>query len=73
MEHNKLNIKRKSKGVKGGFFLDIWICVNGVANCNCCILAKVRYAATIKREGRKRGEALSSKIKLGFMNIIYWH
>ena len=72
VEHNKLNVEREGKGVRGGFFLSVWIRVNSVANCNRCILQKVRYATTIKREGRKRGEALSSEIKLGFMDIIDW-
>ena len=72
MEHNKLNVEREGKGMRGGFFLSVWIHVISVANCNCCILQRIRYAATIKREGRKRGEALSSEIKLGFMDIIDW-
>ena len=70
VEHNKLNVEREGKGVRGGFFLSVR--VNSVANCNRCILRKVRYATTIKREGRKRGEALSSEIKLGFTDIIDW-
>jgi len=73
MKHDKLNIEREGEGVRGGFFLVVWICVNSVANCNRCILWKVEYAATIKREGRKGGEALSSEIKLGFTDIIDWH
>ena len=67
-----MNIEREGKGVRGGFLLSVWIRVNSVANCNCCILRKVGYAATIKKEGRKGGEALSSEIKLGFTDIIDW-
>ena len=73
VEHNKLNVEREAKGVRGGFFLGVWIRVNSAANCNCCILQKVRYATMIKREGRKGSEALSSEIKLGFMDIIDGH
>ena len=72
MEHNELNVETEGKGVRGGFFLIVWISVNSVANCNCCILRKVGYAATIKREGRKGGEALGIEIKLGFTDIIDW-
>ena len=73
MEHNKLNVEREAKGVRGGFFLGVWIRVNSVANCNCCNLRKVGYAATIMREGRKGSKALCSEIKLGFTDIIDGH
>ena len=73
IEHNKLNVEREGKGVRGGFFLGIWICVNSIANHNCCILQKVGYATTIKREGRKRGKAFGTEVKLCFMNIIDWY
>ena len=72
VEHNELNVEREGKGVRGGFFLIVWISVNSVANCNCCILWKVGYAAMIKREGRKGGKALGIEIKLGFTDIIDW-
>ena len=73
MEHNKLNIERKSKGVGRGFFLSVWIRVDGITDCDCCILWKVRYATMIKRETRKGDKALSSEIKLDFPNIIDWN
>ena len=72
VEHNELNVEREGEGLRRGFFLGVWIHVNSVANCNCCILRKVGYAATIKREGRKGGKALGIEIKLGFMDIIDW-
>jgi hypothetical protein len=73
MKHNKLNVEREGKRVRRSLFLHVWICISSIANCNCCILWKVGYATTIKREGRKRGKALSSEIKLGFTNIINWY
>ena len=73
MEHDKLNVEREGKGFRRGFFLVVWIHVNSVANCNHCILWKIGYAATIKREGRKGSKALGSEIKLGFTDIVDWH
>jgi hypothetical protein len=73
MKHNKLNVERESEGVNRGFFLDIWIGVNSIANRNCRILWKIGYATAVKRKRGKRGETLSSEIKLGFTDIINWH
>ena len=65
VEHNQLNVEREAKGVRGGFFLGVWIHVNSVANCNCCILRKVGYAATIR--GREEREAKLSAVKLNLV------
>ena len=73
MEHNKLNIERKSKGVGRGFFLSVWIHVDNITDCDCCMLQKVGYATTIKRGKQKGDEALSSEIELDFPNIIDWN